>query len=407
MLRADTIARFLRDRIGSENVIFVSGTDCYGSTATEGYRKAKANGQIPANMSLQDFIYSNHIHQKQTFEMFEIKHNLFGASAFEPMKSVHEEMSALFINTLHKHGMLSKRSSYQFFDKKLGVLLNGRQVIGRCPIEGCQSEKGYADECDLGHQYLPMDLIDPVSALSGEKPELRKVENWYFDLDRCLDEIMDLQIVKDIGKHIKECETKLKFDYSQMNFAPDKQLRSYEFQHPTWFINHLKVSKNLHLVNNATYGFRVLAGCRAFLLPHQISTVARCFETTPVRYMLADEVGLGKTIEACSILSILASENQNLRVLIIVPSALVSQWQNELHYKYGLDAAVASPHSRICLLPMEDISKSLLVFSMHWDLAIVDETHRLLANDAWYSPSAKSKQASYTHSAFVCNSYPR
>lgn len=187
------------------------------------------------------------------------------------------------------------------------------------------------------------------------------------------------------GKHIKECETRLKFDYSQMNFAPDKQLRSYEFQHPTWFINHLKVSKNLHLVNNATYGFHVLAGCRAFLLPHQISTVARCFETTPVRYMLADEVGLGKTIEACSILSILASENQNLRVLIIVPSALVSQWQNELHYKYGLDAAVASPRSSICLLPMEDISQSLLVFSMHWDLAIVDETHRLLANDAWYS----------------------
>ncbi len=76
------------------------------------------------------------------------------------------------------------------------------------------------------------------------------------------------------GQHVKECETELKFDYSQMNFAPDKQLRSYEFQHPTWFINHLKVSKNLHLVNNATYGFHVLAGCRAFLLPHQISTVA-------------------------------------------------------------------------------------------------------------------------------------
>lgn len=66
------------------------------------------------------------------------------------------------------------------------------------------------------------------------------------------------------GKYAKECETELKFDYSQMNYAPDKQLRAYEFQHPTWFINHLKVSKNLHLVNNATYGFRVLAGCRAF-----------------------------------------------------------------------------------------------------------------------------------------------
>ena len=186
------------------------------------------------------------------------------------------------------------------------------------------------------------------------------------------------------GKYVKECETELKFDYSQMNYAPDKQLRAYEFQHPTWFINHLKVSKNLHLVNNATYGFRVLAGCRAYLLPHQISTVARCFETTPVRYMLADEVGLGKTVEACSILSILASENKGLRVLIIVPGALASQWKNELHYKYGLDAVIASPSSRICLLPMEDIDRSLLLLSAPWDLAIVDETHRLLANDTWY-----------------------
>lgn len=187
------------------------------------------------------------------------------------------------------------------------------------------------------------------------------------------------------GKYVKECETELKFDYSQMNYSPDKQLRAYEFQHPTWFINHLKVSKNLHLVNNATYGFRVLAGCRAFLLPHQISTVARCFETMPVRYMLADEVGLGKTVEACSILSILASEKKDLRVLIIVPGALASQWKNELHYKYGLDAVIASPRAKICLLPMEDIGKSQSVLSMPWDLAIVDETHRLLANDAWYS----------------------
>lgn len=187
------------------------------------------------------------------------------------------------------------------------------------------------------------------------------------------------------GNCVKACETELKFDYSQMNYAPEKQLRSYEFQHPTWFINHLKVSKNLHLVNNATYGFRVLAGCRAYLLPHQISTVARCFETSPVRYMLADEVGLGKTVEACSILSILASENKDLRVLIIVPGALVSQWKNELHYKYGLDASVASALSRICLLPLEDVDKSISILYSKWDLAIVDETHRLLSNDNWYN----------------------
>ncbi len=186
------------------------------------------------------------------------------------------------------------------------------------------------------------------------------------------------------GKCVKVCETELRIEYSQMNYEPDKQLLAYEFQHPTWFINHLKVSRNRHLVNNATYGFQVLAGCRAYLLPHQISTVARCFETMPIRYMLADEVGLGKTVEACSILSVLASENQNLRVLIIVPSSLVSQWKNELHYKYEIDAQVSSASSKVCILPMEDLPKSNKITSVDWDMAIVDETHRLLNNDAWY-----------------------
>ena len=38
----------------------------------------------------------------------------------------------------------------QFYDAKAECYLNGRQVIGKCPIKNCQSEKGYADECDLG-----------------------------------------------------------------------------------------------------------------------------------------------------------------------------------------------------------------------------------------------------------------
>ena len=187
------------------------------------------------------------------------------------------------------------------------------------------------------------------------------------------------------GKIIKECETDLKIEYSQMNYSPIKQFRNYEFQHPSWFLNHLKVSRNLHIINNATYGFSVLAGCRAFLLPHQISTVARCFETMPVRYMLADEVGLGKTVEACSILSILASENKKLRTLLIVPGALATQWKNELHYKFGMEAQMNSPLSKICIIPMEEVSYSLMALKSQWDLLIVDETHRLLAREERYN----------------------
>lgn len=186
------------------------------------------------------------------------------------------------------------------------------------------------------------------------------------------------------GKIIKECETNLKIEYSQMNFSPAKQFRNYEFQNPTWFLNHLKVSRNMHLVNNATYGFSVLAGCRAFLMPHQISTVARCFETMPVRYMLADEVGLGKTVEACSILSILASENKKLRTLIIVPGALATQWKNELHYKYSMEAQINSLLSQICIIPMEEFLHFRTALVTPWDLVIVDETHRLLVQEELY-----------------------
>ncbi|MBQ4252820.1 MAG: class I tRNA ligase family protein, partial [Erysipelotrichaceae bacterium] len=81
---------------------------------------------------------------------------------------------------------------------KANCFLNGRQVVGKCPIENCQSEKGYADECDLGHQYMPEDLIDPKSTLTGETPEMRDVTNWYFKLTECQDVLKDY--VDDIAK---------------------------------------------------------------------------------------------------------------------------------------------------------------------------------------------------------------
>ena len=181
MVHADTFARFLRDRIGEENVVFVSGTDCFGSPAMESFRKLKAEGKINFK-TIEEFVASNHEKQKQTYLDYEIEHNFFGASGVGPAKSIHEEMSKFFIETLYKNKSLSVLGSLQFYDPEFKTLLNGRQVIGKCPIEGCTSEKGYADECDNGHQYWPVELIDPISTLSGKKPELVKISNWYFNL---------------------------------------------------------------------------------------------------------------------------------------------------------------------------------------------------------------------------------
>lgn len=187
-LHADTFARFLRDRIGKENVVFVSGTDCYGSPIIEAYRKLVEAG---FEGTIEDYVMGNHKLQKKTLEDYEIGLNLYGASAFGATGEKHKEVSEFVFNRLYDNGWLEKLSTPQFFDPDKKVLLNGRQVVGRCPIEGCCSEKAYADECALGHQYMPTDLIDPVSTLSGKKPEIKEVTNWYFKLDKCTDLMLE------------------------------------------------------------------------------------------------------------------------------------------------------------------------------------------------------------------------
>ncbi len=177
---ADAYARFLRDRIGKDNVIFVSGTDCYGSPIAESYRAKVASGEFDG--SIEDFVRKNHESQKKTLADYHISLNLFAASALDNAAKHHAIVSEQLIKRLYENGQLKKITTSQFFDEKAGVFLNGRQVVGKCPVMGCQSDKAYADECSLGHQYMPSALIDPKSTLTGETPVMKDVANWYFAL---------------------------------------------------------------------------------------------------------------------------------------------------------------------------------------------------------------------------------
>lgn len=188
-VHADIFARFLRDRIGKENVIFVSGTDCYGSPILESYRKLKEDGY---EKTMEEYVMDNHLSQKKTLDDYNISLNLFGTSALGRTGEIHTQTSAEVFNTLYENGYIKKMSALQFYDEKKDTFLNGRQVIGKCPINGCSSEKGYADECSLGHQYMESELIDPISTLSGEKPVLKTVDNWYFTLDESMDIMEEL-----------------------------------------------------------------------------------------------------------------------------------------------------------------------------------------------------------------------
>jgi len=180
-IHADFLARFLRDRIGKDNVIFVSGTDCYGSPIVEDYRQSVSKGSFEG--TIEEFVQSNHESQKEALELYNIAANLFAASSIGQAAEVHQQFSYDFIKKLYDNGYLKKTTTSQFYDPEHEVFLNGRQVIGQCPIDGCSSEKAYADECSLGHQYMERDLINPKSTLSGKKPEMKDVTNWYFKLE--------------------------------------------------------------------------------------------------------------------------------------------------------------------------------------------------------------------------------
>lgn len=177
---ADCYARFLRDRIGAENVLFVSGTDCYGSPIEEGYRKEVAEEGFSG--TIEEYVARNHERQKATLDAYDISLDLFGGSGLGHAGEVHRTTTASFVERLYKKGFLKLDSTLQFYDPQADMFLNGRQVEGHCPVQGCKSQKAYADECDLGHQYEPEDLIAPVSKITGCTPEMREVSNWYFDL---------------------------------------------------------------------------------------------------------------------------------------------------------------------------------------------------------------------------------
>lgn len=125
---------------------------------------------------------------------------------------------------------------------------------------------------------------------------------------------------------------------------------------------------------------------------YQIETARKVLRQLGGRALLADEVGLGKTIEAGLILSEYLARGMIQSLLVLTPASLVSQWQLELKSKFGIDT-VTTDDKQLQLNPEEfwktnnrliaslNTAKSAkhfnLVTTRNWDLVIVDEAHHL------------------------------
>ncbi|MGB1696800.1 MAG: DEAD/DEAH box helicase, partial [Thermoplasmatota archaeon] len=128
-------------------------------------------------------------------------------------------------------------------------------------------------------------------------------------------------------------------------------------------------------------------GRKIKILPHQVKAAIRVLNEMQGRAILADEVGLGKTIEAGIILKELIARGRAKSVLILTPAALATQWQEELWNKFGErflkhdDPEFKGFDAHDRLVTSIDTAKSnqhyANIISREWDLVIIDEAHYL------------------------------
>ena len=159
-------------------------------------------------------------------------------------------------------------------------------------------------------------------------------------------------------------------------------------------LNRLLVRLQALCIKSVNDQWGVFARSKIDLLPHQLWVCRQARMKDPCRLMIADDVGLGKTIEAGLILSSMFAANRLHRLLILVPASLVEQWQARMKDMFDIRAQVYSsdidtPKSRFwevsdCVvasldtIKMDNPDRKARFFSAEpWDLVVVDEAHHL------------------------------
>ena len=178
--------------------------------------------------------------------------------------------------------------------------------------------------------------------------------------------------------------------------SPLERLRDSEFDEPWRFDLRTRAAQLLVCNRDGQLG-----DARTELLPHQISVAHRVVSSPRRRYLIADEVGLGKTIETGMILYALRQRGQARRVLIVPSAGLTLQWQEEMEDKFDLkfavyredvDGPLAFDQIDYLIASLDTLKldrplkggrreghKTLVLGSRDWDVIIFDEAHKLSA----------------------------
>ena len=164
---ADIYVRY--KRMKGDEVLFIGGSDEHGVPIAI---KAKAEGVSP-----QEVVDRYHTLIKASFARLGIDFDIYSRTTSE----THEKTASAFFTKLYESGKLIEQTSEQYYDPEAKQFLADRYITGTCPH--CHNERAYGDQCEAcGTSLSATDLIDPHSAISGAKPELRETKHWYLPL---------------------------------------------------------------------------------------------------------------------------------------------------------------------------------------------------------------------------------
>lgn len=197
-------------------------------------------------------------------------------------------------------------------------------------------------------------------------------------------------------------ETQLS-NFIQFRLASDR-LFAGQIDPLAWFaLRYHSLEHNSRLLQSSLWG---LGGARAQPIAHQLHIAREVADRIAPRVLLADEVGLGKTIEAGLVIHRQLLSGRASRVLILVPENLQHQWLVEMRRRFNLDVALfdaerfmesdASNPFEDCQLALvalewlkDDDNAQDALFAAGWDLLVVDEAHHLV----WHPEQASAEYA--------------
>jgi methionyl-tRNA synthetase len=173
-LTADFFVRY--NRLKGEDVLFICGSDEHGVPITIAAEKE--------GVSPQDIVDRYHEWNKDTFQKMGISFDYYGRTS----SAIHHETSQEIFTELYEKGFFKLKSEELFYDESTQMFLPDRYVKGECP--NCGYGEAYGDQCEkCGNSLNPTELINPVSALTGETPVRKETQHWYMPLGEMQDKL--------------------------------------------------------------------------------------------------------------------------------------------------------------------------------------------------------------------------